>query len=64
MEECRVSDGSEATEIYIGLGGGGAPDGPRQSLVLKRIAHIGVNEERDPAQADMMEEERHDADTA
>lgn len=32
-----------------------------QSLVLKRIAHIGVNEERDPAQADMMEEERHDA---
>src|SRR3546814_18948284 len=38
----RVSEGSEATEIYIGLGGGGAPDGPRQSLVLKRANRHGL----------------------
>ena len=37
-----MSDGSEATEIYIGLGGGGAPDGPRQSLVLKRANRHGL----------------------
>src|SRR3546814_5231952 len=38
----RVSEGSEATEIYIGLGGGGAPDGPRPSLVLKRANRHGL----------------------
>lgn len=37
-----MSDGSTATEIYIGLGGGGAPDGPRQSLVLKRANRHGL----------------------
>lgn len=37
-----MSDGNEATEIYIGLGGGGAPDGPRQSLVLKRANRHGL----------------------
>jgi len=31
------------------------------NLTLKRIDHLGINEERDPAQADMLEEERHDA---
>ncbi|WP_194954478.1 helicase HerA-like domain-containing protein [Sphingopyxis solisilvae] len=31
-----------ASEIYIGLGGGGAPDGPRQSLVLKRANRHGL----------------------
>ncbi len=33
---------SEATEIYIGLGGGGAADGARQSLVLKRANRHGL----------------------
>ena len=37
-----MSDGSTASEIYIGLGGGGAPDGPRQSLVLKRANRHGL----------------------
>jgi uncharacterized protein len=37
-----VSDGSTAGEIYIGLGGGGAADGPRQSLVLKRANRHGL----------------------
>jgi DNA helicase HerA-like ATPase len=37
-----VSDGSTASEIYIGLGGGGAADGPRQSLVLKRANRHGL----------------------
>ena len=36
-----MSDGSTASEIYIGLGGGGAADGPRQSLVLKRANRTG-----------------------
>src|SRR3546814_16025873 len=31
-----------STEIYIGLGGGGAADGPRQSLVLKRANRHGL----------------------
>lgn len=30
------------TEIYIGLGGGGVADGPRQSLVLKRANRHGL----------------------
>ncbi|HEX7752438.1 MAG TPA: helicase HerA-like domain-containing protein [Novosphingobium sp.] len=30
------------SEIYIGLGGGGAADGPRQSLVLKRANRHGL----------------------
>lgn len=33
---------SDASEIYIGLGGGGAADGPRQSLVLKRANRHGL----------------------
>jgi uncharacterized protein len=33
---------SEVAELYIGLGGGGAPDGPRQSLVLKRANRHGL----------------------
>lgn len=37
-----MSDGSTASEIYIGLGGGGAADGPRQSLVLKRANRHGL----------------------
>jgi len=37
-----VSDGIAATEIYLGLGGGGTPDGPRQSLVLKRANRHGL----------------------
>ena len=37
-----MSDGSTASEIYIGLGGGGATDGPRQSLVLKRANRHGL----------------------
>lgn len=37
-----MSDGSTASEIYIGLGGGGAPGGPRQSLVLKRANRHGL----------------------
>lgn len=37
-----MSDGSTASEIYVGLGGGGAPDGPRQSLVLKRANRHGL----------------------
>ena len=37
-----MTDGSTASEIYIGLGGGGAADGPRQSLVLKRANRHGL----------------------
>ena len=37
-----MSDAVTAGEIYIGLGGGGAPDGPRQSLVLKRANRHGL----------------------
>ncbi len=37
-----MSDGATASEIYIGLGGGGAADGPRQSLVLKRANRHGL----------------------
>ena len=37
-----MSEGSAASEIYIGLGGGGAPEGPRQSLVLKRANRHGL----------------------
>ena len=37
-----MSDGSTASEIYIGLGGGGAADGARQSLVLKRANRHGL----------------------
>ncbi len=33
---------SDVTELYIGLGGGGAPDGPRQALVLKRANRHGL----------------------
>ena len=33
---------ANATELFIGLGGGGAPDGPRQSLVLKRANRHGL----------------------
>ncbi len=36
-----MSEGSEATEIYLGLGGG-AGDGARQSLVLKRANRHGL----------------------
>ncbi|MBY4635542.1 DUF853 domain-containing protein [Sphingopyxis sp. XHP0097] len=37
-----MGNGGEASEIYIGLGGGGAADGPRQSLVLKRANRHGL----------------------
>lgn len=33
---------SEVSELYIGLGGSGAADGPRQSLVLKRANRHGL----------------------
>lgn len=32
-----------------------------QNLVLRRLNHLGINEERDPSQGDMLEEERRDA---
>jgi uncharacterized protein len=32
----------DVSELYIGLGGGGAADGPRQSLVLKRANRHGL----------------------
>lgn len=37
-----MTDAILATEIYLGLGGGGAADGPRQSLVLKRANRHGL----------------------
>lgn len=33
---------SDVSELYIGLGGGGAADGPRQALVLKRANRHGL----------------------
>ena len=37
-----VAGVTEASELYIGLGGGGAADGPRQALVLKRANRHGL----------------------